>query len=115
MGVFMMVVGRHVVLILAKIAPILGVSVILLSFQDSGIGPISDAWRIMMSTALAVFVTLVGAIYQNLNRRLEALEVAAKNDFVPRREYDQRHQDLRDSQQRIEDKIDRMALRPAAR
>ena len=97
-----MVITKQVVLTLAKVAPFLGGTLVLLSFQVNAATGLSDLWRIIMSVCLAVFVTLVGAIYQNLNRRLEVLEVTAKNDLVSRREYDTRHNDLIRQLDRIE-------------
>jgi hypothetical protein len=58
-----------------------------------------------MSLALGVFVTLVGAIYQNLNRRLEGLEKAAEEKLVTRREYDQWKETISKQLTRIEDAL----------
>jgi hypothetical protein len=87
-GVMIITVSRHLAALLAKIAPVVGGVVIVTSFQTNASGFMGELWRISMSVALGVFITLVGAIYQNLNRRIESLETAAKSDFVSRREYD---------------------------
>jgi hypothetical protein len=94
--------SRHAALVLAKIAPLIGGFVVIASFQDTSGNVWTEAWRIGMSVGLGVFIALVGAIYQNLNRRLESLETAAKTDLVPRREYDSRHGDLVKQLDRIE-------------
>src|SRR5208337_2477436 len=104
------VMTRHTVLILAKISPAIGLVVIVASLElDGEAGFWPGVWRISMSIALGVFVTLVGAIYQNLNRRLEAIELSAKNDFVPRKEYDSRQQDMIRQLERIENLLTRKA------
>jgi hypothetical protein len=98
------VLTRHLALILAKVAPLLGVFVFVSSVEatTAQTSAWTDMWRIGMSVALGVFVTLVGAIYQNLNRRLEAVETVARQDLVTRREYDGRHSDLVHQLDRIE-------------
>ena len=91
----MIIASKHTVLFLAKIAPLLGAALIVVSLQAGHESTFADIWRIGMSVALGVFVALVGAIYQNLNKRIEALE-ETKKDFVTFREYDKRHDDLKD-------------------
>lgn len=99
--------SRNGVLVLAKIAPFLGGVVFVSSLEATAkeADIWVDLWRVGMSVGLGVFVTLVGAIYQNLNKRLERIEIATKNDFVPRQEYDSRHEDVKDQLNRIENAI----------
>lgn len=98
------VLTRHLALLLAKIAPVIGVFVFISAIQATGseVGLWTELWRIGMSIGLGIFVTLVGMIYQNLNKRLEVLENVAREDMVPRKEYDHRHDDLIDRLKRIE-------------
>jgi len=82
-------------LVLAKVAPWVGGLTFFAAIEATGSTDAwTEVWRICMSAGLGIFVTLVGAIYKNMDRRLEALEEAAKNDFVPRKEYDSRHDDM---------------------
>jgi len=101
------VLTRHLTLLLAKIAPLLGAFVFVSSIEATTANSTmwSDMWRIGMSVALGVFITLVGMIYQNLNRRLETLENVAREEMVPRREYDHRHEDLINRLNRIENAL----------
>ena len=99
----MISISKHVALSLAKVAPFLGLTMIIAAFQTEGNGSMwLGIWRIVLSVAMGVFVARVGAIYQNLHRRLESREITAKNDFVPRREYDARHAELIRQLDRIE-------------
>lgn len=94
--------------VMVKLAPIVGAATVTAAvFQMNAESPWSTLWRLGISILLGVFVTLVGAIYQNLNRRLGSLEGAAKSDFVPRVEYDRRHEDLLRQLDRIEDALRR--------
>lgn len=79
---------KNVYLLLAKSAPVLGGALVLASLQAASESLGATIWRIVLSAALAVFVTMVGAIYQNLNRRIESLEDAAKTQLVQRNEYE---------------------------
>jgi len=101
----MVIVTKHFYVILAKAAPYLGGFVIFASFQNTGDTWTATIWRTAISVALATFVTLVGAIYQNLNRRLEVLEAAARGELLPRKEYEARHEDLKQQLTRIENLV----------
>ena len=106
MGIDMVSLSKHGALLLAKIAPFVGLTMIIAAFETEGAGNLwIGVWRIALSVALGIFVALVGAIYQNLSRRLETLEVAAKTDFLPRREYDARHGDVIRQLDRIENLV----------
>lgn len=116
----MLQVGKQMVSLLAKISPVIGGFVILSSFQasSSSPGPWVELWRIAMSVALGVFVALVGAIYQNINRRLETVEATVRTiqreagcNFVSRSEYDGRHNDVVRQLDRIENALMRASER----
>ena len=100
-----LIITKHVAAVLARVSPVVGLVVIFSSVESHEGGPWTEIWRIALSIALGVFVALVGAIYQNINRRVESFELAAKTDFVPRKEYESRHQDLMSRFDRIEDLI----------
>ena len=95
---------KHAALALAKIAPYAGAVAFIASFEAGGAtgNPWLEIWRVGFSGALGIFIALVGAIYQNMNRRLISLEKAAEDKFIPRLEYEQRHEDLKEQLNRIE-------------
>lgn len=80
---------------LARIAPVVGGATIIIAVQAPPPNdPWGEVWRIGLSTCLGIFVTLAGLIYKNINDRVGKLESAAKDEFVPRREYESRHADI---------------------
>jgi len=102
-GGLMFAIGKNLTLFLAKISPVIGGFVILASFESDGGGnsPWTEIWRISMSVALGVFVALVGMIYKNINDRLENME-KRQELYVTLREYDARHEDMKNQLDRIE-------------
>lgn len=108
-----MVVGKNLVLVLAKVSPVIGVLAIFTSIQATGTNGSTtgyDLWRIAMTALVAAFVTLAGAIYQNMNRRIEILEKAkdeAPREYLRREEYEQRHKDMKEQMNRIENAVKR--------
>jgi hypothetical protein len=105
-------VSRHMAIVLAKVAPWAGGFVVVASVEagQTGGGEWTEVWRVGMSAALGIFVALVGAIYQNVNRRLTDIEEGskkAKDEFVTLREYNGRHGDLKEQLDRIESNVGR--------
>jgi len=100
---------KQTALVFAKIAPLVGAAAFVAAIEAGGAdgGPWAELWRIGISSALAVFISLVGMIYQNMNRRLNILETAARDDFVSHREYEGRHNDLKEQLDRIERLMER--------
>lgn len=85
--------------VLAKITPYIGGAVIVASIiqtQDSS--PLTDLWRVAISVALGVFVTLVGMIYHNMESRVGTVE----SNYMPRLEYTARSAELDRHLERIE-------------
>jgi hypothetical protein len=90
----------HFVSGLAKAAPLVGGVVIISSLIDASqqTTPWTDVWRVAISVALGVFITLVGMIYHNMENRVAGLE----KNCLGRTEYDMRNIDLERHLDRIE-------------
>lgn len=95
-----MIANFHIVSGLAKVAPIVGGIVIISSIIDSGqqSTPWTDIWRVAISVALGIFITLVGMIYHNMENRVAMLE----KNCLGRTEYDMRNLDLERHLDRME-------------
>ena len=93
---------KQVAAIAAKVAPWVGGTMVLAALEADGRSDLgTEIWRVTLSVILGIFVALAGTIYRDVNRRIAALE-AARDGFVPRKEYDERHNDVKESLNRIE-------------
>lgn len=96
--------------VLAKIAPGIGLLLFVASVEVGDTGAWTDVWRITLSTALAVFVTLVGVIYNDMKRRQKQNEdeiKEIKEKYMPRGEYGMRHEDIKEDLKEIKNRLER--------
>lgn len=59
---------------LAQLSPIVALCLIVAALLADDVGAATDIWRIVISIALGVFVTLAGMIYHNLESRVSRIE-----------------------------------------
>jgi len=104
------VTGKQLSDLLAKIAPGIGFLLFIASVEVGDTGAWTDVWRITLSAALAVFVTLCGVIYRNVDRRQQESEEEIKKikeEFLPRKEYGLRHDDIKEDLKEIKQRLER--------
>jgi hypothetical protein len=110
-GPFHIFVSRQVSDVLAKIAPGLALLLFISSVEVGETqGAWTDVWRITLSAGLAVFITLVGVIYNDMKKKQRDLEDNVKDvreKFVPRTEYGLRHDELKDDLKDIKERLDK--------
>jgi hypothetical protein len=84
-------------------SPLLGILVILSVLESNSGGSLDEIWRLFMSVGLGILVTLLGALYHNMDRRLTVIE----SKFIGREEYDRMCKDLVDHLSRIETHLEK--------
>ena len=97
--------GHGFVHALSRVSPVVGFVIIAAAIiADES----SDTWKISLSVALGVFVTLTGMIYHNLESRLSKVE----DDALPRREFEIAHKAVQEyvdtSQRALKDQLGRI-------
>lgn len=98
--------SRSLAVGLAKLAPVVGLFVFVASVEAGGSSAWTDVWRVAMSVGLGIFITLVGAIYKNIERRMGEVEAAIRTSLLPRAEFEALYENINRALERIENKLE---------
>jgi hypothetical protein len=100
-------INPKIALLVAKSAPVIAAVTLISSVESSPADPWTAVFRIGISSAVGVFLTLIGLVYLNLDKRITDIE----KEHVPRNEYSGQLENLKEWTKNIERKIDRLIER----